>query len=266
MAGVADQLPLRGQGPLQRVQHRVERRGQPPELVSAIHLDPAGRVAGRGHLLRDRGQPAYRRQAGPRHAPAGQRRQGDSDGAQQGQGRPDAGHLRIHRVERRGHLQGQARRERRGEDHGADPAQRGLAVVRAALLSGDLDRGRVRRQQPAIGRRCPDGTTGRHHLLVRTGRTEPVRMRRNPSGRDVPVIALDLPVDGDALSPQLLAHLVLQVRADHQERHGGDHQRDRGDRGGHGEGEPGPQHERAAGPAPGRPKPVPPGHGAARST
>jgi hypothetical protein len=48
-----------------------------------------------------------------------------------------------------------------------------------------------------------------------------------------------------ALLPQLLLHLVLQVRAEHQEGHRGHRQRDRGDRARGGQGEPGAQHQRA---------------------
>ena len=129
VAGVADQLPLSGQRPLQRAEHGVERRGQPAEPVGAVHLDPAARVPGRRHVFGDRRQPADRRQPGARHAPAGQRGQPDPDHAEQGQGRADAGHLLVHGGERHGQLHGQARRERRGVNHGPDPAGRSDDVI-----------------------------------------------------------------------------------------------------------------------------------------
>jgi hypothetical protein len=76
--------------------------------------------------------------------------------------------------------------------------------------------------------------------------------------RDVTVVMPRHPVHHVALLPQLLLHLVLQIGAEHQERHRGHGQRDRGDRARRGQGEPGPQHQRTA-----RAQPRPPrGHGA----
>ena len=97
---------------------------------------------------------------------------------------------------------------------------------------------------PALVRRRPDGTAGGHDLRVRAGYAEPVRVRRDPSGRYVPVVMPGHPEHHVALLPQLLLHLVLQVGAEHQEGHRGHRQRDRGDRARRGQGEPGAQHQR----------------------
>ena len=149
------------------------------------------------------GQPADRRQPGARHRPARQRGQPDPDHAEQGQRRADAGHLLVHGGERHGHLHGQARRERRGVDHGVDTVERGHGVVRPVPAGRDLHRGGVRRQQPAVARRRPDGTSRRHDLRVGAGHAEPLRMRRDPSGRDVPVVMAGHPVHHVALLQQL---------------------------------------------------------------
>ena len=122
----------------------------------------------------------------------------------------------------------------------------------------DLLHGGVRRQQRAVTRRRPDGTAGRHDLRVRAGYPEPVGVRRDPSGRYVPVVMPGHPEHHVALLAQLLLHLVLQVGAEHQEGHRGHRQRDRGDRARRGQGEPGAQHQRAARAQPGPPR----GHGA----
>ena len=166
VAGVADQLPLGGQRPLQRAEHGVERRGQPTELVGAVHLDPAARIPGRRHVFGDRRQPADRRQPGARHRPAGQRGQPDPDHAEQGQGRADAGHLLVHGGERHGQLHGQARRERRGVHHGADP-------VRAC---SPRNRTRAARPRPASRRRPPPAARRRPAAPRRhRGRSRPAR-------------------------------------------------------------------------------------------
>jgi hypothetical protein len=204
VAGVADQLPLIGQRPLKRAEHRVERGRQPAELVGAIHLDPAGRVPSLGHLLGDRGQPAHRGQPAPRHGPPRQCGQPDPDPAEQGQRRPHAGHLGIHRVERDGQLDGQARSQRRGQDQGTDSVQGGVAIVGPALAGRHLFRSGIRGQQAAVAGRRPHRAVSRHHLSIGSGRTEPVRVRRHPSGGHAAVEVPGLPVDHRRLRPQFL--------------------------------------------------------------
>jgi hypothetical protein len=264
VAGVADQLPLGGQRALQRLEHGVERGGEPSYFVGAFHFDPAGRVPGLRHPFGQCGQAGHRREPGPGHRPASQRRQRDPDEAEQGQRRPDAGHLPLDRVERHRHLGGQAGHERRGEHHGVHPVELVLRVVGAAPAGRDLGRGGVTGQHPGVadrraGRR-PDSPLGRHHLGVGAGHAEAIRVRRHPAGRDVAVEVAGHPVHHCRLLLQLAVHLVLQVGADHDEGHGRDAQRHRGDRGGHGDGETGPQHERPPAPGP------PPDHGTARMT
>ena len=56
VARVEDQLPLLRHRPLERVEHDVEGRRQPAELVGAVVLDPGREVAGDRDLLGGIGQ------------------------------------------------------------------------------------------------------------------------------------------------------------------------------------------------------------------
>ena len=71
--GVRDQLPLGGDAPLQRVEHRVEVLGELADLVVGLDLDPAtevlggGDVAGRVGHVHDRGDDVARDEPAQRH-------------------------------------------------------------------------------------------------------------------------------------------------------------------------------------------------------
>ena len=84
--GVGDEALLRGEGPLQAVQHLVEGVGELLELVvGAVQLDPPGQV-GAGHPAGGAGDPAERRQD-----PAGHRvPEGEGDDAEADQGEQGA--------------------------------------------------------------------------------------------------------------------------------------------------------------------------------
>ena len=57
---VLDELALPLLRLVERLEHRVERRGEPAELVVAGHVDALGQVAGRAHALGRLAQAAYR--------------------------------------------------------------------------------------------------------------------------------------------------------------------------------------------------------------
>lgn len=86
MRRVPDEPLLRGEGPLQPVQHVVEGVGELLELVvRPVQFDAAGQI-GSGHPAGDAGDPAQGREHPPRHGVA----EGEGDDAQphEGQQRP----------------------------------------------------------------------------------------------------------------------------------------------------------------------------------
>lgn len=84
--GVPDEPLLRGEGPLQPVQHVVEGVGELLELVvGPVQLDAAGEVRA-GDGAGDAGDPAQRREHPPRHGVA--EGEGDDAQAHQGEQRP----------------------------------------------------------------------------------------------------------------------------------------------------------------------------------
>ena len=188
VAGVADQAPLRGQRPLERAQHAVERRGEPARAVPAAHLDPPAWVPGRGHLLGDAGQPGHRREPRPGHRPAQHGRGHDADDAEDGQRGPDAGHLQVGRAERLGHLEGEPRRELDGVHRGAHPADPGVKVERGLAARRHPHGPGTRGEQAHVAGRRPGPARRGDHLGVRRGDAEAVRVRRDPAVGNVPVV------------------------------------------------------------------------------
>ena len=89
--GVGDELALRVERALERVQHLVEAAGERRELVVAGGLDPPAEVAGRRHLLGRAPQALDRGHSRPRDEPAEHAGERDPAEADDGRRSPPAG-------------------------------------------------------------------------------------------------------------------------------------------------------------------------------
>ena len=143
VAGVGDQLALPVARRGERGEHRVERRGQPGDLVVALDRDRvqplgAGDVLGRG------GEPAHRAQAVAGDAPAGQRG-GDHAGEAEEAGRPGrAGRASGRWAPATGRARGRCRGRRRARPPSGSAGRRPRWCVRSTATCRSPRRTRPR--------------------------------------------------------------------------------------------------------------------------
>ena len=229
MGGVGDELPLRARGVLERGEHRVERRGEPRELVAARDLDPAGEVARLGHVLGRAGEPAHGREQRRGDDQAERGGDDDAEGGDQEQPVADPRQRVVDLVERardlervpvlerqREHANVRAGDVRVGEERALLAARRravALADGQLDLLAERADRRPGRRHELRVAGRAAEegGGTSRNRRPASGVLDDPQPRRRRPRAQRL--------VD---LAAQLVAHEHVgeRRRGDDGERHG----------------------------------------------
>ena len=115
--GILDEASLQARGLVERLEHRVEGRGEARELVAPLDADALRQVARRAHALRGGRELAHGRERRARNEEAGDR--GDADAAERDENQPelDLRQLVIDVFQRRDDLDRRvARIERRDEE------------------------------------------------------------------------------------------------------------------------------------------------------
>jgi hypothetical protein len=174
VARVGDEGALTVPRPGQGRQHGVERRGEPGDLVAALHLDRVEPLGGRDVLGRQR-QPLHGAQAGAGdHQPCvcGKSHSCSAD-EQQDQPQPAKGLLRLRR--RLGQDEGKAARHRYGDHPEVITAGRDRANGLLLLTAGDRELG-------GAERRRVEGPLGGERLPVAAAQQRDPQVCRRPQG------------------------------------------------------------------------------------
>ncbi len=150
MRGVGDELPLRADGLLERLEHLVEARSETAELVVALDLDPQAQIVRSRDLLGRVAEATHGRERGARDDCACGDRERDPARCDEGDQQREPVQRVVDLLQRAQHLHGEPLPERRGEDTDVHTADRRVCEVRVAGAARDerrlpVDRDRDRR-------------------------------------------------------------------------------------------------------------------------